>query len=95
VLLADYFLPIRIGYADVLYLLPLALVMPALAMPRHRFGYGVLVAAFLPALLPIAPTSAVYWKFTTVLRTLVLLAISAAPVLAAIATRWARTKKHS
>jgi hypothetical protein len=35
-LVTDYFLPIRIEYADVMFLIPMALLMPVLIRPEHR-----------------------------------------------------------
>ena len=42
-LLVDYFLPIRIAYADVLFLPPLALLLPALAARRPPRAAGLLI----------------------------------------------------
>ena len=53
-LVTDYFLPIRIEYADVLFLIPMALLIPSLMCRENHF----LAAGFVIAMLiPLAPLS--------------------------------------
>ncbi len=53
-LVTDYFLPIRIEYADVLFLLPLALLIPSLMRKENQLLAAVFVVAML---IPLAPLS--------------------------------------
>jgi hypothetical protein len=46
-LTADYFLPIRVEYADILFLIPAALMMPELLLPKNRILAMATAAAFL------------------------------------------------
>jgi len=73
VLLTDYFLPIRISYADILFLIPLALHMPTLLQRQNRPLIGAIVLAFLPSLFPVSGLPWQYWFITTALRSFVTL----------------------
>jgi len=53
-LLTDYFLPIRIEYADVLFLIPMALLIPSLMRKENHLLAAVFVIAML---IPLAPLS--------------------------------------
>ena len=53
-LVTDYFLPIRIEYADVLFLLPMALLIPSLMRKENQLLAAVFVVAML---IPLAPLS--------------------------------------
>lgn len=46
-LVTDYFLPIRVEYADVMFLLPMALIMPRLMHPEYRVLSVAAAIAFL------------------------------------------------
>lgn len=46
-LVTDYFLPIRVEYADVMFLLPLALIIPRLMDPEYRILSVAAATAFL------------------------------------------------
>jgi hypothetical protein len=83
VILTDYFLPLRVEYADVLYLLPVALAMPALAMPCNRGWLLGLVLAWLPVVAVTGPQSESYWAHMVPARGLVLLAVCGMPCAAA------------
>jgi hypothetical protein len=53
-LVTDYFLPIRIEYADVLFLIPMALLMPSIIRKENHLLAAVFVIAML---IPLAPLS--------------------------------------
>lgn len=52
-LITDYFLPIRVEYADVLFLIPMALLMPVMLRSEYRFMAFLFVFAMLIPLAPI------------------------------------------
>ena len=52
-LVTDYFLPIRIEYADVLFLLPMALLIPTLMRKENHLLAAVFVVAILVPLTPL------------------------------------------
>jgi hypothetical protein len=87
VVLTDYFLPLRVEYADVLFLLPMALAMPALALPRNRRWLLCLILAWLPVVAVTGPHYEGYWARMVPLRGLVLLATCGMPCLVAWWTR--------
>jgi hypothetical protein len=78
--LADYFLPMRVEYADVLYLLPMALAMPLLARKTHRAMLLLLILAWLPVVLLPAPAFRNYWICHALLRGVLLLGVCGLPV---------------
>lgn len=53
-LVTDYFLPIRVEYADVLFLIPMALLTPSLTRKENHLLAAVFVVAIL---IPLAPLS--------------------------------------
>jgi hypothetical protein len=79
VVLTDYFLPLRVEYADVLFLLPMALAMPALAVPRNQYWLLGLVLAWLPVVAVTGPQSAGYWADLVPARGLLLLTVCGMP----------------
>jgi hypothetical protein len=81
--LTDYFLPLRVEYADVLYLLPMALAMPALARERNRGCLLCLVVAWLPVVAVTGPNTKLYWIYLVPARGALLLAVCGLPWLAA------------
>lgn len=68
VLLCDFFVPIRVGYADVLYCLALALMTPLLGHPGWRPFALLVVGACLLSVIPIAPHRNEYWFAVTAAR---------------------------
>ncbi len=72
-LLTDYFLPIRIEYADVLFCLPLVLLTPMLLRKRHIILATTLVAAFLLSAVPRADLPSQFGAITTALRSAVVM----------------------
>jgi hypothetical protein len=89
VVLTDYFLPLRVEYADVLYLLPMALAAPALAMPCNRGWLLCLILAWLPVVAVTGPQFESYWADMVPARGLVLLTVCGMPC---VATWWSRLR---
>jgi hypothetical protein len=83
VVFTDYFLPLRVEYADVLYLVPMAAVVPALALRRNRAWLLWVILAWLPVVAVTGPHSGVYWASMVPARGLILLAACGMPVVAA------------
>ena len=72
-LLTDYFLPIRIEYADVLFCLPLVLVAPMLLKKRHISLTAGIVVAFLLSAFPVPELLSPYSAIPTALRSAVVM----------------------
>lgn len=89
VVLTDYFLPLRVEYADVLYLLPMAMVMPVMAVPRNRGWLLALILAWLPVVAVTGPQFSAYWGQMVPARGLALLVICGLPTFAAW---WSRAR---
>jgi hypothetical protein len=85
--LTDYFLPMRVEYADVLYLLPMTLAMPALARQRNQRWLLWLVLAWLPVVAVTGPQDTRYWSYMVPVRGVLLLAVCGLPWLAAWRSR--------
>jgi Glycosyltransferase family 87 len=85
--LTDYFLPMRVEYADVLFLLPMALAMPLLTRQRHRGALLLLILAWLPIVMAPAPTFYGYWGYQAMARAVLLLGVCGLPLFAAWRSR--------
>lgn len=67
-LITDYFLPIRIGYADVMFCLPIMVLGPLLLQRRNRSLAWGLCVVFAAGYIPVFLQSPVYWSILTGLR---------------------------
>jgi hypothetical protein len=90
--LTDYFLPMRVEYADILFLLPVALAMPLLA---RRGGLLVLILAWLPVVLLPAPYFTDYWRNQVIFRAVLLLGLCSWPLVVTWRRRFAAVRRRT